>query len=144
MHLSQFRQLLGKGYYNFYWDKRDDRGRHVPEGPYSYRLEDCSRDSSWPLTVVYKEGEKDCLFFRPIDRATPQFGYEIIGDSVVATLEILRNNRKPYKTIFADSLMAIGQYRYEWAPDSTDLEGWYIIRMTAGSLEYSSKFKVDR
>jgi len=137
-----FMGTLERGYYNFYWDKKDDSGRFVPEGGYFYDMKDCRRKDRWPLTVMYRPFEQYCLFYPPDDGESPHVRWELTRDSVPISLEVLRSNEKLFFAKFMDSLMMRGAYEYRWVPDSTIKPGIFYIRLTVGEVEYLTKTRV--
>ncbi len=139
-----FEDVVDGGYYNFYWDKRDDSGRFVPEGDYFYDMKDCRRQDRWPLTVKYRPFEQYCLFYPPDDGESPHIRWEVTQDSIPISLEILRSNEKLFFAEFTDSLMMRGAYEYLWVPDSTLKPGIFFLRLTVGEVEYLVKTKVTR
>jgi hypothetical protein len=63
-----FDGLLPGGYYNFYWDKRNDLGRYVDTGVYTFKVDDeCSETRRGQVRATYKEWENACLFYPPPD-----------------------------------------------------------------------------
>ncbi len=50
-HLVNY--LAGRGYHNFYWDKKDDSGAFVDSGTYRYRIDDCGNKKRGQVKVVY-------------------------------------------------------------------------------------------
>jgi len=132
---------MPKGYYNFYWDKRNDLGRFVKPGVYDYLIKDCSGKREGQITAAYKKWERACLFYPPISKDTLRIAYEITGDSVPVSLEVLKSPDRSHKLVFEDSLMSKGFYKYEWKPDSTARPGWYLIKLTVGDFVHSAKVR---
>ena len=50
-HLVDF--LAGPGYYNFYWDKKDDSGVFADSGNYRYLINDCGKEKRRQIRVTY-------------------------------------------------------------------------------------------
>ena len=50
-HLVDF--LAGPGYYNFYWDKKDDSGAFVDSGTYRCQIDDCGNKKISQIKVGY-------------------------------------------------------------------------------------------
>ncbi len=46
--------LAGRGYHNFYWDKKDDSGFFVDSGTYRYQIDDCGDKKSGQIKVAYR------------------------------------------------------------------------------------------
>ncbi len=46
--------LAGRGYHNFYWDKKDDSGWFVDSGTYRYQIDDCGDKKSGQIKVAYR------------------------------------------------------------------------------------------
>ena len=127
------RHLLGRrlneGYYNIYWDKKDDSGQYVPKGEYKYVLRSCPRKEINKLYVRYTKGENSCLIKKGDDLNRPFFDFTILDDSVRVSLEVVNRIDKPIEVLFSDSLMSRGDYRFVWEPDSLVLSGQYIFKL---------------
>jgi hypothetical protein len=128
--------LLPKGYYNFYWDKKDDSGRWVDAGPYRCRLSICDRISYTELTVEYKQWERYLSLCKPRSPANTVC-YELSADSALVTVEVFDRlgnlAGRPVSRQYTDK----GEYKFKWFPFRNFPAGLYIARITAGdwSLE---------
>ncbi|MDH4158492.1 MAG: hypothetical protein OEW00_14580, partial [candidate division Zixibacteria bacterium] len=127
-----FNDMLPFGYYNFYWDKRDDSGRYVPEGDYVSRVTDaCGGVRETGIRASYRAWERACLYYPPAGDSLPVIGFELTRDSVPVTLDMLRGPTNRV-VIIEDSLMNRGRYVFDMRADSTIGSGQYLVRLRTG------------
>lgn len=134
-HLINF--LAAPGYYNFYWDKRDNSGNYVPPGNYPYVIEYCGGDTrKRELTVQYSKWEK-AVEFVPLDTSKVfDISFKILDDSIPTSITICNRSGVPIDTLFLDSLLNKGDHQFEWIPDKTVRRGNYIIKAMFGDYQY--------
>ncbi|MBI5267470.1 MAG: hypothetical protein HY851_09590 [candidate division Zixibacteria bacterium] len=126
-------KLLKQGYYNLYWDKRDDSGRLVEPGRYRYiATSGCGYRYEGKLTVSYRQWER-ALHLTP----------DTTGDSAVVVLQV-DSSRIPVTmwvqtpdSVVVDTLCVsrafpVGIHRLTWAPERQLALGEYVVRLTAG------------
>lgn len=136
---KKIRQLLNQplnaGYYNFYWDKKDDSGRYVEPGTYLYKLVDCSKIKYGNLKVAYRKGENTSSFYPDSSGGNFKVGFELLDDSARVSLRIYNNVEVLKEEPIVDSLMYRGRYSYTWRPEEKISPGIYIFRLQVD--EYS-------
>ncbi len=104
------------GYFNLYWDRRDDAGNFVPTGQYGYRVNDCGGNRTGILTVEYKKYELTSVLY--VDKLADSSLIEIaLGeDSVTVSLEIRDRRNDRLLTVVTDTVMAAGMHRMPVRP----------------------------
>ena len=78
-HLVNY--LAGRGYHNFYWDKKNDSGTFVDSGTYRYRIDDCGNKKRGQVKVVYTG------IVIEVESALGVFAEEFEGDSMSLSIE---------------------------------------------------------
>lgn len=129
--------LAPPGYYNFYWDKRDDSGARVPEGRYRARTNHCGKIGWETLTAQYTKWEI-LSDLGPYDTAAP-FDISLIltGDSIPISVELLRGPAQVIDTMLSDTLLNAGTHRITYVPVPNKIwRGNYVIRVMVGDYEY--------
>ncbi len=134
-HLINF--VAKPGYYNFFWDKRDDFGNFVSEGNYPYTIKFCGGNTrARELTVQYSKWEK-AVEFAPLDTSNVfEIAFKIIEDSVPASIIICNRRGVPMDTLLLDSLLNKGDYQYEWVYEKKVRRGNYMIKVLLGDYLY--------
>lgn len=141
---KKIRQLLNQplnaGYYNFYWDKKDDSGRYVVPGTYLYKLVDCSKIKYGNLKVAYRKGENTSSFYPDSTGENFKVGFELLEDSARVSLRIYNNVEVLKEEPIVDSLMFGGRYSYTWHPEEKINPGIYIFRLQVDDYSRDLKF----
>ena len=126
-------RMLTRGYYNLYWDKRDDSGRLVEPGKYRYIVTSaCSQQSEGTLTVSYKKWERALRLAADTTSDTAAVVLRVDSAKIKITLRVLTPDSVLVGTLCSDSVFAIGRHRLVWAPREQLALGDYVVRMTAG------------
>jgi len=129
-HLVNY--LAPKGYHNFYWDKRDDSGRIVPAGDYTYLLDNCGSKRTGLLVARYSKWEAASRF-EPLDPDDPfRIKMALSEDSALVTIEICNQRGRPMDSLMVDSLFSTGQHELQYDPTGYLRRGNYQIRITIG------------
>ena len=129
-HLVNY--LAPEGYHNFYWDKRDDSGRIVPAGDYTYLLDNCGSKKSGLLLARYSKWEAASRF-EPLDPGDPfRVVMDLSEDSAQVTIEICNQRGRPMDSLVVDSLFNAGQHELRYDPTGYLRRGNYQIRITIG------------
>lgn len=128
--------LAPPGYYNFYWDKRDDSGRRVPEGYYRGRVNYCG-DISWEeLAAQYSKWELQSDL-APYDTAQPfRLGLIVTGDSALVSAEILNRRDRQFDTMATDTVLQAGTHWLIYDPPDRMPPGNYTILLKVGDYVY--------
>ena len=134
-HLINF--LAKPGYYNFYWDKKDNSDSFVQSGIYPYTIKYCGgKTRKRELTVQYSKWEK-AVIFAPLDTSKVfDIVFKIIEDSVPTSIIICNRRGIPTDTVLLDSLLDKGDYQFEWAPERKIRRGNYMIKVILGDYLY--------
>jgi len=129
---------LGKGYYNFYWDKRDDSGMTVPPGKYAYRIDDCGKKKSGWLEAAYHPMELRSSV-EAVDSIDPSLARLSLGDSARVSVILLNRRGVPMDTLVSDSLFLAGESFLRWTPPSTGYRGRfeYLIDVAGYILRHT-------
>ncbi|MBN1211670.1 MAG: hypothetical protein JXA92_03755 [candidate division Zixibacteria bacterium] len=133
-------QSLGPGYYNFYWDKRDDSNRYVEPGTYLYKITDCGKIKYGNLKVEYKPWERTSAFVQDTLSDSVKVIFELLEDSARVSLRIYNGVEKLMGEPVVDSLMNRGRYTYTWRPDKKTSPGYYYFRLYLG--DYTRELKI--
>lgn len=133
--------LLGFGYYNFYWDKKDDSGRYVRPGSYQYKISDCGKtrfDSleAW-FDIDEALGDIQVRPGRPQDAAL----IEIFSDSASVSIQVMDLKGALLDSPVIDSLFGRGRHTFVWTPDKSVAGGKYVMNVAIGQFVRSRNFR---
>ncbi len=110
--------LAGPGYYNFYWDKKDDSGVFVDSGSYTYLVDNCGKKKRGQIQVSFSgviiEVESALGFFAAEfqgDSMSLSIEQWSIKDSLVSTLTY-KNLRKGFHKFNPPKISRLFQDRY--------------------------------
>jgi hypothetical protein len=132
-------RMMTQGYYNYYWNKRDDSGKLVDSGVYTYRVTDCGQRREGKLTVQYREWERKVVAEIEKQRSGELLRLNLLDDSARVTIEMFDYHWQPVDVPMKDSLMNAGKYRFEWQPADTVLAGRYHLRLTVNDYTHDLK-----
>lgn len=130
--------LFGRGYYNFWWDKKDDSGNWVDEGIYAYVVNSCGIRRDGNLQIAYVKGERTSRLIpqeRPVNNT---IDFELTEDSLRLTIDITNFLDEPIDRPIVDSIMTAGVHSFNWQPGSQIMPGRYKVRMKIGEFEYQT------
>jgi hypothetical protein len=130
-------QLMSPGYYNFYWDKKDDSGRFVKAGEYAYLVKDCSRKSYGQVMAEFKKWEAASRVYPPEEAWSTNIGFELLEDSALVSINIYNRRDMLTDSPVVDSLMNKGKYEFEWTPAETVPRGIYTLKLTVGDFTHT-------
>ena len=134
-HLIDF--LPKPGYYNFYWDKRDDFGQYVPPGTYPYVIEDCGKHKRQRKVEARYSRWELASTIAPPDSAYPfRIEFELHEDSVRCSLRYFLHNGRQLDSAFVDSLLNKGAHKFDWNFIRKIRRGNYIIKLMIGDYLY--------
>jgi len=137
---NMLNRTLGPGYYNFYWDKKDDSGRYVEPGTYLYKITDCGKIKYGNLKVEYKPWERTSAFVQDTLSDNVKVNFELMEDSARVSLRIYNGSEKLMAEPIVDSLMNRGRYAYTWQPDKKISPGYYYFRLQMD--DYTRELKI--
>ena len=128
--------LQSNGYFNYYWDKRDDSGLWVPPGSYHYDMSIAGSHQYGELEAVYLPGERECSV-APKEGSFPQsISFTLSRDSLPVTIRIRDFADRVLATPVYDSLFSAGEHRYDWKPGPGVLHGQYRLELKVGEAEF--------
>ena len=134
-HLINF--LASPGYYNFYWDKKDNSDKFVPAGIYPYTVTYCGgKKMRRELTAEFSKWEK-AVKFSPLDTSNVfELAFNVLEDTVPTSIIICNRRGVAMDTLLLDSLLNKGDYNFEWTPDTKIRRGNYMIKVLLGDYLY--------
>ena len=123
---------LPYGYFNYYWDKKDDSGRFVSPGEYKYVIDDLGKCRYGSVIAEFKKWESSFVLYPLGDEGDARIGFELLQDSGLVSIAIINRRGIVIDKPFTDSLMNQGTYEYEWKPPRPGYYGKYVLRITIG------------
>lgn len=127
-------ETLPWGYFNFYWDKKDDSGRFVPEGDYRYTIDNCGTERKGQVKATYREGEDLFNVHQEVPGSRGLIPFDILKDSVSVSMMVVSPSGRVVDTIAVDSVMNAGHYEVQWAPVGPTGPGVLRFEMTVGDF----------
>ena len=125
-----------RGYYNFYWDKRDDNGNLVPAGTYKSRVNNCGKVRIRPIYAQYSRWEKAVDIY-PADSTRPfLIRLKLLEDSARVSARVYTRGDRQLDSIMVDSLLTKGVHDIEWHAKYTVARGNYVIKLWVGDYVY--------
>lgn len=128
-------QLLSGGYYNFYWNKRDDYGRFVEPGRYKYLVDDCGKSREGWLEARFHRWELASRIDL-VDSISDKVWLELENDSALVSITISSRRGRPIVQSVTDSLMAPGRHELQWIPEKSGYTGVYQMIVNVGGHIY--------
>ena len=129
-------RLMGRGFHNFYWDKKDDTGAFVPPGVYKYVIKDCGHKKYGQVTAAYKEWERLSRVVPPVRPGSARFGLKLERDSAPVTILVLNRRGVVVDSAVVDSRMAAGSHEWEWRPGRRLPRGNYKAEIRVGDYAH--------
>ncbi len=129
--------LPSPGYYNFYWDKRDDSGLRVEPGFYPYVIENCGGEKRRrKVEALFSHWEVSSVF-SPFDTANPfRIELELLDDSALVSIEYFTHNNRLLASPVVDSLCNRGQHMFDWSGGKRARRGNHIIKVSVNDYLY--------
>jgi hypothetical protein len=128
-------RLLSGGYYNFYWNKRDDSSRFVRPGHYKYAVDDCGDRSFGELEVLFHPWELASKVDR-VDSISDKVWLTLEGDSALVSITITNRRGRFIVQSMVDSLMAPGHHELRWLPSRSGYTGVYLMQVNVGGYTH--------
>jgi len=126
---------LASGYYNFYWDKKDDQGRFVAPGIYRYNADDCGRKVSGQVRAEFHPWELNSRLITA-GFVSDTCWLELLADSAEVTAVVMNQRGGVMDSLMADSLLNTGRHLLQWIPPTTGYTGEYLLRVEVGGFVY--------
>lgn len=123
-------EMLGKGYYNLYWDKKDDSGRFVTRGLYYYRITSgCMPELLRKLWASYRPFER--VVQLRVDTTDLDAAATIVVDTpaVRLSLDVFGLHGQLVDSLCPDTVLHAGSHRIVWRPSFHAALGEYYLRM---------------
>lgn len=122
-------RLMTAGYYNLYWDKKDDSGRYVDEGLYTVRIDDCGRGKYVSVEAVYRPWERWTSLEVIGDRKAPVFRLALERDSALVRLVITTVADDTMAVALADSTLSQGVHEIPFPTAKSLNNGTYLVKL---------------
>jgi len=135
-----FDNLVGAGYYNFYWDKRDDTGAQVAPGRYKYAAENCGKKEEGAVMAAYSKWERLCRVVGAADGDSSAVDIEILADSASVSIYVYTIRDLLVDSVATDSIMYKGTHRFRW--NSEEMIGATGRRVKASPGNYKALITV--
>lgn len=129
------------GYYNFYWNKRDDSGRYVEPGIYNYQIDDCGKKKKGEVEAQYIKWERESRV--EFEQDTSGFILELLDDSAAVKVEWYNMKNRLMARLYLDDEMSKGTYHFNWSGDYDNNKivlvphfshGFYVQRVKVGEF----------
>lgn len=138
------KQSIRNGYYNIYWDKKDDSGRFVQEGMYKVATISCDYKRLEPITVSYTSGENLAYITANDDIQNPSVTIQLLDDSLHLSIDVLNRVKNYNSTIVSDSLTLRGDVTFNWVPSEVTPTGNYYYKVKVNNFEQLIPFKYKK
>jgi hypothetical protein len=120
-------ETLKEGYYNYYWDKRDDSGRYVPAGGYAALINNCGSVRKRPLEAVYRLFE-DAVELTVVDTARPAVAVlTLTDDSLLVRLGLSTRTGADFGTVVEDTVLSAGRHEISLGSCRAAAPGKYLL-----------------
>lgn len=136
-----FSKLLTAGYYNFYWDKRDDSGRFVEAGEYHYRIRDCGQIKTGKVIATFKKWELLSTLY-PAKLDSTFVTVELLADSAVVSIVVFNKRGEKVARPIVDTLLNSGRHDLWWNNRSELNRGEYLLEIMVGDFVYHRKKRI--
>jgi flagellar hook assembly protein FlgD len=145
-HLLDY--VASSGYYNFYWDKRDDSGRQVEPGIYVYEVDDCGTKKKGQLKAEFRKWERESRV--QIDPDTTGFVLELLEDSAAVRIEWYDFKNRLKVRLYLDDEMSRGTYHFNWIGNREGnnialvpslRQGFYVQRVKVGEFVHEDTLR---
>lgn len=137
-------QLLSQGYYNLYWDKKDDGGKYVDSGIYRFSVNDCGGNKHGEVEAKFKKWEILSRIM-PFDTARAgRVDIDLLADSALVSIVIKFRTGKIADAPITDSLFMSGHHRFNWSPAPLTRPGRYFMTIRVGDFEKTYQFMYRR
>lgn len=122
-------RLMKFGYYNLYWDKKDDSGRYVDPGVYTVLITDCGKAKYAEVEAAYRPWERWSSLEVVGERAAPVFRLTLAKDSAEARLVMTTVRDDTIAVAMADTVLSAGVYDIPFPADPAIVGGVYLVKL---------------
>ncbi len=135
---------IKNGYYNIYWDEKDDSGNFVAEGNYQVATVSCDYKRLEPIKVKYRNGENAILTSVGEDLKNLSLDIRLLQDSLHLSLDIMNRRLIKVDSLFTDSLVVGESCTLHWIPDKLKPTGNYFYKLKVNDFEHYIPFKYNK
>lgn len=116
-------RLMGEGYHNIYWDKRNDSGGLAAPGTYIARINDCGKIRDATVAAAYRpfEYETDLAIASEAHEYTINVALRV--DSVRCQFRVATVRTEDQGRVIVDTLLTEGNHRVPLPPDDSVIRG---------------------
>lgn len=134
-----------QGYYNIFWDKKDDSGEFVDAGEYKVALISCNYRKISQIYVSYQNGENSVYFDLDDSKNPPGLHCKILVDSITATVVVLNRRGLLVTELVSDTLCVKKSKPYfSWSPGLNMPSGDYMYKVKVNDFIHYIDFTYKR
>ncbi len=138
------KQVVTKGYYNIYWDKKNTDGEYVKEGIYKVAIIAGDFKRIEDIHVQYTDGENLVIVSTSPDLKNPYISLKLLADSLRVSLEIVNAKKNHTDSLFVDSLIVGDSVKFDWNPVSVISTGRYYYKLQVNDFEHLIEFRYKK
>ncbi len=120
-------RLMKAGYYNLYWDKKDDSGRYVDDGTYAVVINDCGKIKNDSVVAFYRPWERYTSLEVFGERSSPVFRLTLDGDSALTRLVIVTLRADTVATALPETVLVSGVHEIPFPVGAGLTNGAYLV-----------------
>ncbi len=129
------------GYYNLFWDKRDDSDNYVNPGVYQVRIDDCGKKSESKVKAEFQKWERESMV--ELEKDSSGFLLTLLSDSANVRIDWFNLGNQLEVTLLIEDGMAEGKYHFNWTGviDGKNINlipqlepGFYIQKVKVGEF----------
>ncbi len=136
------------GYYNLYWDKRDDSEKFVESGVYKVVIDDCGKKSDVKVKAEFQKWERESAV--KLEPDSSGFVLALLSDSANVRIDWFNTSNRLVVTLFIEDGMAKGDYHFNWTGviDGKNINlipqlepGFYIQKVKVGEFIHADTIR---
>jgi hypothetical protein len=131
-------RMLGRRYYNFYWDKRDDSARLVRPGRYTCKISAGSQVKYQEMYVKFNYFEERSQVIWPDSLRPKTVKFRLDEDSALVSIRVLTQLDNLVDSAVVDSIMPAGLHEWRWTPGGQPVKGRYNIELQVGDYVHQT------
>lgn len=131
-------ELVSPGYYNYYWDKKDDSGQWADTGRYLAVADICGEKRYSDVFAQYVPGEKALKTEVVGSGRVDTLVYTVIDDSASVQVDVCDLGGQLMAEKVVDSVLKTGSYRLTLQPDWVvpKVQARYEVRLRVREFVY--------
>ena len=136
---------IRQGYYNIFWDKKDDSGNYVDTGIYNLAIISCNFRKISQIDVRYQKGENSVSF--DLDKKThpPGLICTLFADSSTLSVAVLNSRGFLVTELVTDSLyITRSEPHFLWSPRLNIPSGDYRYQVKVNEFVHYIDFTYKR